>query len=83
MALYVMKIYVGVASTRMLFSRKLSKLSFSLCNNMTYSRIFWQSMDDFYFYAKTPGNKYQGYIIIVHGKWGFQVGNMESDYILR
>ena len=56
MYMYV-KIYVmGAASTNPQLSRKRSKLrlSFSLCNNMTYRRILWQSLVDFFFNVKMP-----------------------------
>ncbi len=38
------------------FSAKLSKLwlSFSLCNYVTYRRIFWQSMEDLYCLCQNP-----------------------------
>ena len=57
MDLYVMFsviIHVGVASARLLFSGKLSKLrlSFLLCKYMTYRRIIWQSTDHFNFQSE-------------------------------
>ena len=48
---------VGVASVRLHFSGKLSKLrlSFLLCNYVTYKRIIWQSTGNFFiFNLKMP-----------------------------
>ena len=89
MNLYVIFQYkncVGVASTILQLSGKLCKLrlSFSLCKYVTYRRIFWQSMDNFYFLCqKAIFEKITK--AIVHGfvkKRGFEVGNgIEPFYV--
>ena len=71
MDLYVMfsvNIDVGVASARLQFSGKLSKLrlSFLLCNYVTYRRIIWQSTEHFNFLSENAifGKNTK---VIVHG----------------
>ena len=90
MDLYVniwVKICVGVASTNPQFSRKLSKLrrSFSLCNCVTYTRIFWQCMNLFHLLYRNAifGKNTK---VIVHGFvkiWGSEVGNRIKPFYVR
>ena len=77
------QIYViGVASSSLLFSSML-RLSFLLCNNVTYRRIIWQSMNGFYFLCQTSifGNITKA---IVHGlsKNGISRYETESNYFM-
>ncbi len=71
---YTLYVGVGVASTGLQFSGKLSKLwiSFSLCNYLTYKRIFQQRIGNFNFLGRNPifGKNTK---VIVHGfsKMGF------------
>ena len=77
---------MGAASTIQQLTGKLSelRLSFLVCIHVTYRRIFWKSMDDFYFIFQNAIFE-KNTKAIVHGfvkKWGFRVGDgIEPNYV--
>ena len=66
---------------------KLSELwlSFLLCNYVLYRRMFWQSIEDFYYLLENTDlkKKHQGYSSWFFQKWRFRVGNGIEPFYAR